>query len=88
MSDEPYNIQQVQMPDGLYLNAEDVLRSLRGRSAETLALAESAEAEGNDLVAAAWAAVSEAFRVHADMMDVAAIAAVTATPAPWLGERP
>jgi hypothetical protein len=80
----PYELRQVQTPDGLYVHAADVVASLRGRSAEFDQLANESDDEA---VAGAYWAVSEAFRVHADQLDVAAIGCVTADPSPWAGGR-
>lgn len=76
MSDQPelYSLRSTVAGGVIYLHGADVVASLRGRQVEFARMAEEAE---DETLAGVWWGIAEAFRVHADQMDVAAIEHVT-----------
>lgn len=81
----PFELRQVQGLDGLYVHAADVVALLRSRAAAFKQLAH--DGDYGELSRDAFQMVSEAFTMHADQLDVAAIGCVTADPAPWVPGR-
>lgn len=81
---DPTQIRQVQSMDGaLYLRADDVVASLRAQAASYSRIATRHEG----VKRAAFKAISDAFVLYADRLDVASVAVVTAEPSPWIGGR-
>jgi hypothetical protein len=82
---DPFELRQLQSVDGgLYLRADDVVACLRARAAQFGELAEGCDDPAQH---GAYWAVSEAFAMHADQLDVAVIGCVTADPSPWVAGR-